>query len=74
MIALDLPLEIEDRLSALARSMGQSTEHLISAAIEAYLEDLEDATIAEQRLADLRAGKTDTVSLEMLTTEYGVAD
>jgi hypothetical protein len=39
-----------------------------------YLDDLEDAAIAKERLSELRAGRSTTVSLEDLMKQYGMLD
>ena len=39
-----------------------------------HLDDLEDLYLAEQRLVDLRAGKSGTVPLEEVMKRYGMDD
>ena len=72
-ISIRLPSEIESRLSALAMRTGRSKTFYVTEAITEHLEDLEDFYLAEQRLVDLRAGKSDTVSLDELMARYGLA-
>jgi len=36
--------------------------------------DLEDLYLAEQRLIDIRAGRTQTIPLEEVMKKYGLAD
>ena len=43
-------------------------------AIEERLDDLEDLYLAEQRLIDLRAGKSGTVPLDEVMKQYGMDD
>ena len=43
-------------------------------AIREYLDDLEDLHLAEQRLKDIHEGKSQTVPLEKVMKEYGLAD
>ena len=74
MIALRLPPEIEDRLAALARRTGRSTVDYARDAILEYLQDLEDAELAESRLEAIRPGEADTVLLSELMKRYGLAD
>jgi RHH-type rel operon transcriptional repressor/antitoxin RelB len=50
MIAVRLPKELEERLTALAQKTGRSKSHLVRQALLAYLEDLEDRHLAEERL------------------------
>jgi RHH-type transcriptional regulator, rel operon repressor / antitoxin RelB len=55
MLALRLPKEIEDRLSALAKKTGRTKSYYARRAILNYIEDLEDIAIAEERLNDPNA-------------------
>lgn len=43
-------------------------------AIQEHLDDLEDLYLAEQRLIDLRAGKSRTVPLDQVMKRYGLDD
>lgn len=74
MIALRLPPEIEDRLAALARRTGRSTDDYARDAIHEHLQDLEDAELVESRLEAIRRGEADTVPLSALMKRYGLAD
>ncbi|MEO1767944.1 type II toxin-antitoxin system RelB family antitoxin [Thiobacter aerophilum] len=72
MLAIRLPAEIEARLEALAKATGRTKSYYVREAILEYLDDLEDLYLAEQRLIDLRAGKTQTVPLEEVMKRYGM--
>jgi RHH-type transcriptional regulator, rel operon repressor / antitoxin RelB len=74
MLALRLPPEIENRLDALAKRTGRSKSYYAREAILEYLDDLEDIYLAEQRLADLRTGRSDTISLADLMKRHGLDD
>lgn len=74
MLAIKLPTEIENRLEALAQTTGQSKEFLAREAILEYLGDLEDLYLAEQRLMDIRAGRSKTLTLEEVEHDLGLAD
>lgn len=74
MLAIRLPAEIEDRLDALAKATGRTKTFYAREAILEYLDDLEDLYLAEQRLTDIRAGKTETVPLDELMKRYGLED
>lgn len=50
MLAIELDSETEARLDRLAESTGQSKAFFAQRAILEYLEDLEDTSLAEQRL------------------------
>jgi len=74
MLTLKVPKEIEDRLDALSKETGRSkTEHALEALAE-YIGDHEDVALAEQRLLDLQAGRSTTVSLDDLMKRHGLAD
>jgi RHH-type transcriptional regulator, rel operon repressor / antitoxin RelB len=56
--------ETEERLNHLARVTGRSKAFYLRQLVEDNLDDLEDIYLAEQRLEELRAGKTRTLSAE----------
>lgn len=62
--SLRLPDDIGQRLTALAEKTGRSKTFYILEAIKEHLDDLEDTYIAEQRLTDLRAGRSRVLSSE----------
>lgn len=72
MLAIRLPEEIENRLEALSKATGRTKTYYAREAILEYLDDLEDIYLAEQRLADLRAGRSSTISLEDVIKSYGL--
>ena len=72
--SLRLPDEISQRLNRLADRTGRSKTFYMQAAILKYLDDLEDLYLAEQRLIDIRAGKSQTVPLEEVMERYGLED
>ena len=64
MLTIELPIELENRLDALAQATGRSKSDYVTEAILEYLEDLADLHLAEQRLRDIQNGKRKTVPLE----------
>jgi RHH-type transcriptional regulator, rel operon repressor / antitoxin RelB len=74
MLAIRLPADIENRLETLAKATGRSKTFYARQAILEHLEDLEDLYLAEQRLIDIRAGKTKTIPLEDVTKSYDLED
>ena len=74
MLVIRLPAEVESRLEALARATGRTKTFYAREAILEHLDDLEDLYLAEQRLIDARAGKTEAVPLEDVLKRYGLAD
>lgn len=74
MLAIRLPAEVETRLEALAQATGRTKTFYAREAILEHLDNLEDLYLAEQRLTDLRAGKSQTVSLEDVMKRYGLED
>ena len=73
-VALRLPDEVSQRLKRLADLTGRSRTFYMIEAIREHLDDLEDLYLAEQRLIDIRAGKSQTVPLEDVMKRYGVED
>lgn len=74
MLAIRLPVEIENRLDALAKATGRNKTYYAREAILEHLDDLEDVYLAEQRLIDIRSGKTQTIPLEEVMKRYGLED
>ena len=75
MLAIRLPFDIEERLERLAQATGRTkTYYYAREAILEHLDDLEDLYLAEQRLIDHRAGRSQTYTLEEVERELGLAD
>jgi RHH-type rel operon transcriptional repressor/antitoxin RelB len=74
MLAIRLPEDIENRLDALAKATGRSKTFYAREAILEHLDDLEDVYLAEQRLIDIRAGRTKTIPLDDVMKQYGLED
>jgi RHH-type rel operon transcriptional repressor/antitoxin RelB len=74
MLAIRLPTEIEERLDALAKATGRTKTFYAREAILEHIDDLEDLYLAEQRLIEIRAGRTATIPLEDVMKQYGLAD
>jgi RHH-type transcriptional regulator, rel operon repressor / antitoxin RelB len=72
MLAIRLPASIEKRLDRLAKRTGRTKTYYAREAILRHLEDLEDIHDAEKALADLRAGRTHTVPLEVAVKRSGI--
>ena len=72
MLSIHLPAEVETRLEALAQTTGRTKEFYAREAILEHLDDLEDLYLAEQRLMDIRAGKSQTIPLEEVMKRYGL--
>ncbi len=73
-VSLRLPDDVSRRLQRLAERTGRSKTFYMLEAIQEHLDDLEDLYIAEQRLIDLRAGKSETVPLDEVMKRYGMDD
>jgi RHH-type rel operon transcriptional repressor/antitoxin RelB len=74
MLAIRLPAEVETRLEALAKATGRTKTFYAREAILEHLDDLEDLYLAEQRLIDIRAGRSRTHTLEEVERDLGLAD
>ena len=73
-VSLRLPDDIAERLQRLADRTGRSKTFLVREVICEHLDDLEDMYLAEQRLIESRAGRSETVPLEELMSRYGLED
>jgi len=64
MLAIRLPEDVETRLACLARDTGRTKTFYAREAIIAHIENLEDLYLAEKRLIEHRAGRSESRSLE----------
>jgi len=74
MLAIRLPVEIENRLEVLAHATGRTKTFYAREAILEHLDDLEDLYLAEQRLTNIHAGNTNTISIEEVMKYYGMGN
>ncbi|WP_374693382.1 TraY domain-containing protein [Acidithiobacillus sp. AMEEHan] len=65
---------MEARLEALAKATGRSKTFYAREAILEHLDDLEDLYLAEQRLIDLREGRSRSYTLDEVERDLGLAD
>lgn len=63
---------VEQRLDNLAAQTGRTKAYYLRELVTEGLDDLEDLYLAEQRLVDIRAGRSDTVSLAEVMRRYGL--
>ena len=73
-VSIRLPDDVAIRLQDLAQLTGRSKTFYMIEAIREHLDDLEDLYIAEQRLIEIRAGRSETYSLEEVERSLGLAD
>jgi len=71
-VALRLPDDVAQRLKRLADRTGRSKTFYMLEAIREHLDDLEDLYLAEQRLIELQAGRSQPESLEDVMERYGL--
>ena len=71
-VSLRLPDDVSQRLQQLAERTGRTNTFYMIEALREHLADLEDLYLAEQRLLDLRAGKSQTMPLEDVMARYGL--
>jgi RHH-type rel operon transcriptional repressor/antitoxin RelB len=70
--SIRLPHEIENRLEKLSSQTGRSKSFYVKEAIIEHLDDIEDVYLAEKRLEDIRAGRTQTIPLQEVMKHYGM--
>jgi len=61
-------------MEALAMAKGRSKMFQAREEVLTRREDLEDTRVAEQRLADIRAGRVHAIPLEEVLKDHGLAD
>jgi RHH-type rel operon transcriptional repressor/antitoxin RelB len=74
MLAIRLPVDVEQRLDELAQRTGRSKTFYARQAILEHLDDMEDLYLAEQQLTEIRAGRLKTIPLEEVMKRYGLED
>jgi RHH-type rel operon transcriptional repressor/antitoxin RelB len=74
MLPFRLPPEIARRLEMMGEATGRSDAFRAFEAALKHICALEDICIAEQRLADLKAGRTETIKLEDLMLQFRKTD
>lgn len=74
MLTIRLPADIEERLEQLAKATGRTKTFYAREAILRHLEDLEDLYLAEQRLTELREGRSRTYTLDEVVRDLGLED
>ena len=73
-VSIRLPDEISRRLQDIAAKTGRSKTFYMIEAIREHIEDLEDMYLAEQRLTEIKAGRTKTMPLEEIAKRYGLGN
>lgn len=73
-VSLRLPDEVAQRLEHLVELTGRSKTFYMIEAICEHLDDLEDLYLAEQRLIEIRAGRSKTHTLDEVERDLGLAD
>ena len=71
-VSLRLPDDLNIRLKDLADKTGRSKTFYMLEAIREHLDDMEDLYLAEQRLIDIRAGRSTTIPIEEVMKRYGM--
>ena len=72
MATLDLPEDLQKRLSALAESSGRSEDSLLREAVQRIVEDMEDARAAEDALEAFEASGGRAVTLDAFLKSEGI--
>jgi RHH-type rel operon transcriptional repressor/antitoxin RelB len=72
MLSIRVPEEMENRLANLSKKTGRTRSYYVKKALEEYLCDLEDVAIAEERLADIKSGKSTTISFDDVKKKLGL--
>lgn len=73
MLALRLPVEIEQRLEALAKKTGRSKSFYAREAILEHLDELEAGYLSDTILQRIEKGNERTLTLDELERDLGLA-
>ena len=69
-----LPEDLEERLARVAKEGGQSKSYYLRALLAENIERLEWELELDRKVADIRAGRRRTYSLEEVERELGLED
>lgn len=72
MLAIRLPVELEQRLATLAERTGRTKTFYAREAIERHIDDLEDLYLAERELLEVQAGRSKPVPLAEVMKAHGL--
>lgn len=72
-ISIDIPPHIGARLHAAVTRVGESESAFLTQALLQRLDELDEVFVAEERIANIRAGRADTVPIEAIMQRYGMA-
>lgn len=71
-VSLRLPDDVAQRLHNLVALTGRSKTFYMVEAINEHIDDLEDLYLAEQRVIELRAGRSHATPLKDVMKRYGL--
>ena len=74
MLAIPLSTDSKERLDRLAKATGRTRTFYAREAILDHLDELEDRSLAEQRLVDNGAGRSLAYPLEELERDLGLTN
>jgi len=72
MVTIELPIAAEMALASFASQDGHSREELVVDAVLEYLSERQAIAIADERLAELEAERSSTLSLDKVMERYGM--
>lgn len=70
MLTIRLPVEMEQRLSQLAKETHRSKSYYVKRALEEFLEEQEDYLIALTRMERIESGEDKAIPFEDLIKKY----
>lgn len=73
-LSIRLDKALDSRLERLARLTGRTKSYYLRQAVVEQIDDLEDVYLARKVARRVAEGKEDTVTLEELERDIGVAD
>jgi RHH-type rel operon transcriptional repressor/antitoxin RelB len=73
-VSLSLPEDLKARLAKLSERTGRSESDTMIDAIQEHVGDMEALDIAEQRLIEHRAGRSQSYTQKEMEDRYGLAD
>lgn len=74
MLTVNIPEQLENKLTLLAQEKGQTKDYLLSNILDSYFQEKEESLLADEAYAEYLANDKKTLSLAEMEQKLGLAD
>lgn len=74
MLTVNIPEQLENKLTLLAQEKGQTKDYLLSNILDSYFQEKEESLLADEAYAEYLANDKKTLSLTEMEQKLGLAD